>query len=124
MKSLPFYFIFVSTLFALVGMGYGMYMAASQDHLLSGAHAHNNLLGWVTMALYGFYYRAVPGAVTGLATVHFWVTLVANLIFPVGIALAILGTTPLLAAIGGGIEIIAMLIFAYTVFRHRAGLTV
>jgi hypothetical protein len=124
MKSLPFYFIGVSVLFALAGMGYGMYMAASQDHLLAGAHAHNNLLGWVTMAIYGLYYRAVPGAVTGLATVHFWVTLVANLVFPLGIALAILGTTPALAAVGGALEILAMLIFAYIVYRNRAGLTV
>ena len=124
MKSLPFYFIFLAALFALAGMGYGMYMAGSEDHLLAPAHAHNNLLGWVTFAIYGFYYRAVPCAVTGLATVHFWVALVANLIFPFGIGLAIVGTTPLLAAIGGGLEIIAMLIFAYTVFRHRAGLTV
>jgi hypothetical protein len=124
MKNLPFYFIFLATLFALTGMGYGMYMAGSEDHLLAAAHAHNNLLGWVTFAIYGLYYRSVPGAVTGLATLHFWVALVANLVFPFGIALAILGTTPLLAAIGGGLEIIAMLIFAYTVFRHRAGLSV
>ena len=124
MKSLPFYFVAVSVIFALIGMFYGMYMAGSQDHLLAGAHAHNNLLGWVTMAIYGLYYRAVPGAVTGLANIHFWVALVANLVFPLGIALAILGTTPLLAAIGGGLEIIAMLIFAWTVFRNRAGLTV
>ena len=123
MKNLPFYFIFLATLFALAGMGYGMYMAGSENHLLAGAHAHNNLLGWVTMALYGLYYRAVPpAAATGLATAHFWITLVANLIFPAGIALAILGTTPLLAAIGGGLEMIAMLIFAYTVWRHRGAL--
>jgi cbb3-type cytochrome oxidase subunit 1 len=119
MKNLPFYFIFPATLFALAGMGYGMYMAGSEDHLLAGAHAHNNLLGWVTMALYGLYYRAVPQAITGLATIHFWIVLVANLIFPLGIALAILGTTPLLAAIGGGLEMIGMLIFAWTVWRHR-----
>jgi hypothetical protein len=124
MKSLPFYFIAAAVIFALAGMGYGMYMAGSQDHLLAGAHAHNNLLGWVTMAIFGLYYRAVPAAVTGLATVHFWVTLVANLIFPFGIALAILGTTPLLAAIGGGLEIISMLIFGWIVLRNRAGLTV
>lgn len=124
MKSLPFYFIGASVIFALIGMGYGMYMAGSEDHLLAGAHAHNNLLGWVTMAIYGLYYKSVPSAVGGLATVHFWVALVANLIFPIGIALAILGTTPLLAAIGGGLEMLAMLIFAYTVFRHRAGLSV
>jgi hypothetical protein len=124
MKSLPFYFIGASVIFALLGMGYGMYMAGSENHLLAGAHAHNNLLGWVTMAIYGLYYKSVPAAVTGLATIHFWVALVANLIFPIGIALAILGTTPLLAAIGGAFEMLAMLIFAYTVFRHRAGLSV
>ena len=124
MKSLPFYFIGAAVLFALAGMAYGMYMAGSEDHLLAGAHAHNNLLGWVTMAIFGLYYRAVPAAVTGLATIHFWITLVANLIFPFGIALAILGTTPLLAAIGGGLEIISMLIFGWIVLRNRAGLSV
>jgi hypothetical protein len=124
MKSLPFYFIATSIAFALAGMAYGMYMAGSQDHLLAGAHAHNNLLGWVTMAIFGLYYRTVPAAVTGLATIHFWITLVANLIFPFGIALAILGTTPLLAALGGGLEIISMLIFGWIVLRNRAGLTV
>ena len=76
------------------------------------------------MAIYGLYYRAVPQAVSGLATVHFWVTLVANLIFPIGIALTVLGTTPALAAIGGALEILAMLIFTYTVYRNRSGLTV
>ena len=124
MKNIPFYFIGVSVIFALIGMGYGMYMAGSQDHLLAGAHAHNNLLGWVTMAIFGLYYRAVPTAVTGLATIHFWVTLVANLIFPIGIGMAILGMTPALAAIGGALEMLSMLIFGYTVWRHRAGLEV
>lgn len=124
MKSLPFYFLATSIFFALIGMFYGMYMAGSENHLLASAHAHNNLLGWVSMAIYGLYYRTVPAAVTGLAIVHFVVALIANLIFPFGIALAILAITPLLAAIGGGLEIIAMLIFAWTVIRHRAGLTV
>ncbi|RYE10237.1 MAG: hypothetical protein EOP22_05800 [Hyphomicrobiales bacterium] len=124
MKSLPFYFIIVAVIFALIGMFYGMYMAGSGDHLLGGAHAHNNLLGFVTMALYGFYYRAVPSAISGLATIHFWVALVANIVFPLGIAMAILGQTPLFAAVGGGLEIVAMLIFGWTVYRNRAALTV
>lgn len=122
MRKIPFYFIGVSTIFALAGMLYGMYMAGSENHMLAGAHAHNNLLGWVTTAIYGLYYARVSVAVTRLAVVHFWVTLVANLIFPVGIALAILQQTSLLAAIGGGLEIISMLIFAYTVWTHRAAL--
>lgn len=124
MKSLPFYFIGAAVIFALIGMAYGMYMAGSGDHTLTGAHAHNNLLGWVTMAIYGLYYRAVPQAISGIATVHFWLTLVANLIFPIGIGMAILGMTPAVAAIGGGLEILAMLIFGYVVLRNRAGLSV
>ena len=124
MKAIPFYFIALSIVFALVGMFYGMYMAESGDHLLAPAHAHNNLLGWVTMAIYGLYYRLVPQAVSGLANVHFWVALIANLVFPVGIGMAILGMTPVLAAVGGGLEILAMLIFGYTVLRHRKGLSI
>ncbi len=122
MKQLPYYFIGLATVFALLGMAYGMYMAGSEDHSMAGAHAHNNLLGWVTMAIYGLYYARVPSAVTGLAGVHFGITLIANLIFPFGIALAILGQTPALAAIGGGLHIISMLIFAYIVWRHRAAI--
>lgn len=122
MKNLPYYFIGLAAVFALLGMAFGMYMAASDDHTLAAAHAHNNLLGWVTMAIYGLYYATVPVALTRLASVHFGVTLVGNLIFPIGIALAISGQTTALAAVGGGIEIIAMLIFAYTVWRHRGAL--
>jgi cbb3-type cytochrome oxidase subunit 1 len=124
MKSLPFYFIAAAIVFALAGMGFGMYMAASQDHLLAGAHAHNNLLGWVMMAIFGLYYKAVPAAVGRLANAHFWLTLVANLVFPYGIGLAILGGTPAIAAIGGGLEILSMLIFGWIVVHNRAGLSV
>lgn len=123
MRRLPLYFIGAATIFALLGMLFGMYMAASDDHILAAAHAHNNLLGWVTMALYGLYYRAVPSAISRLATVHFGVAMVANLIFPFGIGLAILGQTSVLAAVGGALEIVAMLIFAFTVFRYRDALT-
>lgn len=42
---------------ALCGMLLGIIMGLSQDFTLSPAHAHLNLLGWVTMALYGLYHR-------------------------------------------------------------------
>jgi len=122
MRTIPAYFIGAATLFALVGMAYGMYMAASNDHTHTGAHAHNNLLGWVTMAIYGLYYAVVPVAVARLASVHFGVTLIANLVFPVGIGMAVLGQSPALAAIGGGLQIISMAIFSYTVWRYRSAI--
>jgi hypothetical protein len=42
---------------ALCGMSLGIAMAIRQDFTLMPAHAHLNLLGWVSMALYGLYYR-------------------------------------------------------------------
>ena len=40
----------------LMGMLWGMQMGGSEDFTLMPAHAHLNLLGWVTMALYGTFY--------------------------------------------------------------------
>lgn len=48
----------VAALAALGGMGLGIFMGLAQDFTLAPAHAHLNLLGWVTMALYGLYHRA------------------------------------------------------------------
>lgn len=42
---------------ALVGMSLGIHMGMTQDFTLAPVHAHLNLLGWVTMLLYGLYYR-------------------------------------------------------------------
>ncbi len=49
-------FFVTGGLFVLIGMFIGMYMGANEDFRISMAHAHLNLLGWVTMALYGVFY--------------------------------------------------------------------
>jgi len=41
-------------------MSLGMAMGITQDFSLTPVHAHINLLGWVSMMLYGLYYRAAP----------------------------------------------------------------
>jgi hypothetical protein len=53
-----FCFLFAA-LAALVGMVAGIKMGISQDFTLAPAHAHLNLLGWVTVALYGLYHRSI-----------------------------------------------------------------
>lgn len=54
-----------AALAALIGMGLGIRMGIAQDFTLAPAHAHLNLLGWVTMAIYGLYHRGV-GRTSGL----------------------------------------------------------
>lgn len=49
-------FFALGTLCVLAGMIWGMVMGANEDMALAPAHAHLNLLGWVTMGLYGTFY--------------------------------------------------------------------
>jgi hypothetical protein len=55
------YFCFISAALACTaGMTLGIHMGIAQDFTLAPAHAHLNLLGWVTMMLYGLYHRGAP----------------------------------------------------------------
>ncbi len=47
-------------IFLIIGIAMGLNMAISQDHSAIGAHAHANLLGWVTMAIFGGYHALNP----------------------------------------------------------------
>lgn len=123
MKNLPFWFLGLATLFALGGMGFGIYMAASEDHTLASAHAHNNLIGWVSMALYGLYYKVVPAAaLSRLASLHFILSLFGALLFPFGIGLVIMGQTAVLVGVASMLVIASMALFAYIVFSNKSGL--
>ncbi len=123
MKSLPFWFIAVGAVLALAGMAWGIEMAVTQDHALAPGHAHNNLIGFVTMVIYGVYYKLVPAAAqTRLALVHFWVALLGALTIGIGVAMATSGQGEWLAQIASIATIIGMAIFVVTIFRNRAAL--
>jgi hypothetical protein len=49
-------FFVTGGLFVLTGMIGGMWMGANEDFRLMPVHAHLNLVGWVTMALFGGFY--------------------------------------------------------------------
>ena len=53
-------------LFLIAGICIGIYMSMSGNHAVVGAHAHINLLGWVTSALFGVYLALNPAKATGL----------------------------------------------------------
>jgi cbb3-type cytochrome oxidase subunit 1 len=48
-------------------------MGIMDDFRLTGVHAHINLLGWVSMAIFALVYHFYPSATeTRLAKLHFW----------------------------------------------------
>ena len=119
MRGVALWFFVSAVLYVIVGMGFGIWMAASQDHSLAGAHAHLNLLGWVSMAIFGVYYHLVPAAAASrLAPLHFIVATLGLIVFVPGIALAIMGRGEALASIGALLSLASMLIFLVTVVRN------
>ena len=66
-------FLRLAVIYVLLGVTLGIVMAASHDYTFKPVHAHLNLLGWASMALFGLWYRSAPAAAeTRLAKVHFW----------------------------------------------------
>jgi hypothetical protein len=45
---------------AVIGMSGGVAMGLSENHALMPAHAHMNLVGWVSLFLMGLFYRQNP----------------------------------------------------------------
>jgi hypothetical protein len=81
MKRISDRFMQLSVLFAITGMSLGIFMGMKENFTLAAVHAHINLLGWVSMMLYGLFYRVVPRAATGvLPTVHFLVNVISVLV--------------------------------------------
>ena len=105
-------------LYALVGMGFGIWMSASGQHQFSPAHAHLNLLGFVSMALFGAYYTLVPTAASSLLARVQVISMHAGAVLMLpGVIMAINGTGDGLAKAGSLLAIISMLLFAFIAFR-------
>jgi hypothetical protein len=77
MPRVALWFFAVAPLYVLVGMSFGIFMGITQDFSLAPAHAHLNLLGWVTMALYGTFYALAREASRKLAWTTFWLNNIA-----------------------------------------------
>ena len=121
MNRIATLFFATGAIFALIGMAWGIQMSATQDHTLAPAHAHLNLIGWVTMGLFGFYYHLVPAAAARpLAKVHYGVATLGVLTIVPGIVMVLRQQGETLAAIGSVLTILSMLIFLYTVLTTRA----
>jgi len=56
MSRWPNAFFMVASLYILVGVNWGLYMSITHDFATAPAHAHLNLLGWVSMAIMGGFY--------------------------------------------------------------------
>jgi hypothetical protein len=121
MPQVADYFFKSAVVFLIVGIMMGLQMSISGVHNVTGAHAHTNLLGWVTMAIFGGYYALSPAkAERRSARIHFWLYLVSVAVMTPSLYLMYLGYTafePLLA-ISSLTAFASVLVFAFVVFTR------
>ena len=111
-------FIGIAILYALAGMVLGIMMAASGDHSRFPLHAHVQLVGWVTLALYGLVYHAYPRmAESRLATLHFWLANAGALVISIGVYMVFAYDVEAVAAVGAILTIAAMALFLVVFLR-------
>lgn len=104
-------------IYAVLGMMLGLYMGMTEDHSQMPTHAHFLVIGWVTFAIYGFFYHAFPSAVANrLANAHFWLAEISLVILLVGL-FGIFGGKPdlgePLAAVGSIGILLSVILFAF-----------
>ncbi len=68
-------FFTLTFIYLLIGMIWGQYMGASEDHTLYPAHAHLNLVGGVLSAIYGTFYALTQNSAKFSAWLA-WINLV------------------------------------------------
>ncbi|MDP9196843.1 MAG: cbb3-type cytochrome c oxidase subunit I [Pseudomonadota bacterium] len=115
------WFLRLAIVYLVCGIGLGMYMGAHEDFTFMPLHAHINLLGWVTSAIFALTYRLVPDmARTRLAWIHVIVSTVGFLLMMTGLAFLLQGDTSLKAVLitGETLSLASILIFAWLLFTR------
>jgi peptidoglycan/LPS O-acetylase OafA/YrhL len=110
----------LAVLFVIAGMAMGIGMAATQNHAIMPAHAHLNLLGWVSLFLFGIYYERRPALDTSrLALIQVVLWSLGTVVLTFAVAAIHLGyeAADPIAALASLIVLAAMLLFAYCVIR-------
>ncbi|WP_137389351.1 hypothetical protein [Rhodoligotrophos defluvii] len=122
MPKISHMFFKSAVLFLILGVCMGIVMAMTGDHSPMGAHAHLNLLGWVSSALFGGYYALNPvKAQRKLAVAHFYVFTLGVVVMIPALYFMLMGNTALepLVAAGSLIVLVGVLLFAAVMFTSE-----
>ena len=122
MKNLTHNFLIAAILYGLWGTLMGAWMVFAGESYLSQVHAHINLVGWVTLALFGVFYHVYPKvSELKLAAVHFWTANLSVLTLNIGLWLFFEQQGGfLLIRTGTMLVLLSFLLFLLLMWRARA----
>lgn len=119
MRKIDRYFVGTGIVLALVGMTLGIIMGITQDFTYAPVHAHFNLVGWVTLVLFGLAYRVELARNDAWAVLHYFVAAAGAVIFPIGIYISMTRQQELIVTIGALLTLGSMLLFSINFLRAR-----
>jgi cbb3-type cytochrome oxidase subunit 1 len=92
MTGLAARFFGSAVVYAVLGMALGLVMGITKDHSQMPTHAHLLVIGWVSFAIFGFFYHLFPQAATSrLAVAHFWLAQASFVVLIAGLFLLFSG---------------------------------
>ena len=115
-------FIKIASVYFAIAVILGLVMGIIHNFAFSSVHAHINLLGWVSMALFGIIYSLFPNAgKTKLANTHFWLHNIGLPIMQGSLFLQILtgnGGLTIGIIIGSLIVVLGVLLFVFNLLNN------
>ncbi len=112
----------IAVVYFVIGIILGIVMGIIHDFALTPVHAHINLLGWVSMALFGAIYHFYPQAgETGLAKTHFWLHNIGVPLMQGGLAYTVLTeneSLTIVIIIASLAVVLGGILFAVNLFRN------
>ena len=112
MKRIDLYFLLLAVILLIGGVVLGIFMAMNKDYQLAPVHAHVNLVGWVSLAIFGLVYRAFPRLKdTRLAGLHFALAVASAAAMPYALYRAIVLQSEALAIIASLTFLAAAVVF-------------
>ncbi|NOV04296.1 cytochrome-c oxidase [Paenibacillus planticolens] len=113
-------FLKIAAIYITLGVLLGMTMGIIQDFRLASVHAHVNLLGWVSMAIFGLIYHFYPHAAeTRLAKLHFWLHNIGLPVMQGGLAIELIsGNSAMLpiVIVSSLVVVIGIILFTINLF--------
>ena len=112
MRGVSAWFFGTAVVYGALGVLLGTIMGATEDHSQLVTHAHMLLIGWVSFAIFGFFYHLFPGRASSvLARVHFGLAQISYLVLIAALFLIFSGNPGVGAPIAGVASVAYLLSF-------------
>ncbi|HUX89965.1 MAG TPA: hypothetical protein VMV48_04680 [Gallionellaceae bacterium] len=106
----------IASVYFVLGISLGIFMAVNENFTLRPVHAHLNLLGWVSLALFGLVYQQFPKiSGTKLARVQFWMHNIGLPFQMIFLALFLMGNASIVPFLGIADVVIGLAVVLFMV---------